>query len=68
LALYGFDEQTGRLMVLSRHPGVSLDEIHANSRFEILVKGDVDQSPEPPEHELTLLREVIDPTGMAIGR
>jgi acyl CoA:acetate/3-ketoacid CoA transferase beta subunit len=68
LGLYGFDPGSGRLVLLSRHPGVSLDEINTHSSFEILVADDVNLSPEPSEHDLSLLREVIDPTGMAIGR
>jgi acyl CoA:acetate/3-ketoacid CoA transferase beta subunit len=68
LGLYRFDQSSGRLALLSRHPGVSLDEIHTNSSFEILISDDVSLSPEPSEHDLILLREVIDPTGMAIGR
>ncbi len=68
LALYGFDPASARLMVVSLHPGVSLEEVRAHSEFEILVDDDLSVSPEPSIEELRLLREVIDPTGMAIGR
>jgi acyl CoA:acetate/3-ketoacid CoA transferase beta subunit len=68
LALYGFEDSSGKLMALSTHPGVSLDELQTHSEFEILVDDDLSVSPEPSEEELHLLREVIDPTGMAIGR
>jgi acyl CoA:acetate/3-ketoacid CoA transferase beta subunit len=68
LALYGFDQSSGRLMLISTHPGVQREELEANSEFEILMSDVVDVSPEPSEKDLELLRNVIDPTGMAIGR
>lgn len=68
LALYGFDEKSARLTLLSMHPGVTLDEIRENSGFEIPTPEHVNVSPEPTEGDLQLLREVIDPTGMAIGK
>ena len=35
------------MMLLARHPGVTVDEIQANSEFEILVPGEVPET-EPP--------------------
>jgi hypothetical protein len=54
--------------LISRHPGVSLGEIRENSEFEILLPEEISVSPEPSSEDLRLLREVIDPTGMAIGK
>lgn len=68
LALYGFNKSSRRLQLISHHPGVSLEEIKENSEFDILVPDDIGVSPEPSDNELQLLREVIDPTGLAIGR
>lgn len=68
LALYGFNPSNSKLMVLSTHSGVDLEEVQANSEFEILIAEDLSVSPEPSADDLRLLREVIDPTGMAIGR
>lgn len=68
LALYGFDETSARLTLISLHPGVRQEELEANSEFEILVRGEAGVSPEPSKEDLELLRHVIDPTGMAIGR
>lgn len=67
LGVYGFDDETRRLMLLARHPGVTVDEIQANSEFEIIVPGPVPETDPPTAHEQALLRE-IDPTGVVLGR
>ena len=67
LGVYGFDETTKRLMLLSTHPGVTLDEVQDNSEFEILIPENVTVSQPPSEEERRILRE-IDPTGMVIGK
>jgi acyl CoA:acetate/3-ketoacid CoA transferase beta subunit len=63
LGVYSFDDE--REMVLeSLHPGVDIEEINENSSFEIKIPDDYDQSPEPSEEEIQLLREEIDPRGI----
>lgn len=67
LGVYGFDEESKRLMLLARHPGVSLEEVRANSEFAIEIRdGETETEPPSPE-ERRLLRE-IDPTGMVLGK
>jgi acyl CoA:acetate/3-ketoacid CoA transferase beta subunit len=67
LGVYGFDEQTKRLQLLALHPGITLEDIQANSSFEILVPEKVETTRPPTVVEQRLLHE-IDPTGMAIGK
>jgi len=67
LGVYDFDEETKRLRLLATHPGVTLDDIRANSSFEILIPANVPATQPPTEAERQLLRE-IDPTGMVIGK
>jgi glutaconate CoA-transferase subunit B len=67
LGVYGFDEETKRMMLLARHPGVTVAEIQANSEFEILVPGEVPET-EPPTREECRLLHKIDPTAMVLGR
>jgi len=67
LGVYGFDEATKRLKLMALHPGVTVDEIRANSSFEILIPYKVETTRPPTEEERKLLHE-IDPTGMAIGK
>jgi acyl CoA:acetate/3-ketoacid CoA transferase beta subunit len=67
LGVYDFDEETKRLRLLATHPGVTIDDIRANSSFEILIPANVPTTQPPTEAERQLLRE-IDPTGMVIGK
>lgn len=67
LGVYGFDEETKRMKLLAVHPGVTIEDIKANSSFEIIIPEKVDITQPPTEEELRILHE-IDPTGMTIGK
>jgi glutaconate CoA-transferase subunit B len=67
LGVYGFDDESKRLTLVARHPGVTLEEIQANSEFEILVPRYIPETEPPTAQERRLLRE-IDPTGMVLGK
>jgi len=67
LGVYGFDEETKRLQLMARHPGVALDDVLANSACEILIPRKVETTAPPTADERRLLRE-IDPAGMVIGK
>jgi glutaconate CoA-transferase subunit B len=67
LGVYGFEESTKRMQLLAMHPGVTVEQVHAESEFEILLAPEVGTSLPPTTEEQTLLHE-IDPMGMAVGR
>lgn len=67
VGVYGFDESTKRLKLLSLHPGVAVEEVQANSEFEIPIPEHVPVTQPPTAEERRILRE-IDPTGMVIGK
>jgi glutaconate CoA-transferase subunit B len=67
LGIYGFDQATKCLQLLALHPGVTVEDIQANSSFEILIPDEIQTTQPPTEEERRLLHE-IDPTGMAIGK
>ncbi len=67
LGVYGFDDETKRLSLLSLHPGVTVDEVREASEFEIIIPEKVAVSPEPADEQLRILRE-IDPQGLVIGK
>jgi glutaconate CoA-transferase subunit B len=67
LGVYGFDPETKRLMLLSLHPGVTVDDVRANSDFEILIPEDLSITQSPTMEEQRILRE-IDPMGMVLGK
>ena len=68
LGLYGFDDKTKRLKLISLHPGVSIEEIQDNSSFDIAFPSRVRTSPEPSDRDLKILRHEIDPAGIVLGK
>ena len=68
LAVLGFDEQTKRMIVESLHPGVAVEEIEANTGFELPVPDDVSTTEPPSDEELRILRDEVDPLRYIIGR
>jgi acyl CoA:acetate/3-ketoacid CoA transferase beta subunit len=68
LGIYGFNDQSKRVELISLHPGETIDSARQNSSFELLVRDKVEISPTPPEEYLKLLREEIDPTGIVLGK
>ncbi|MGH3435884.1 MAG: CoA-transferase subunit beta [Sciscionella sp.] len=61
LAVLDYDA-AGRLKVLSLHPGVTAEEVRVNTGFDIDVSNAV-KTRVPGEHELELIRTVLDPKG-----
>jgi glutaconate CoA-transferase subunit B len=67
LGVYGFDEATKQLKLLALHPGVTLEDIRANSAMEILISDKIETTRPPTVEERRVLHE-IDPAGMVIGK
>ena len=60
LAVMGFDEETREMKVLALHPGVSAEEVQANTGFALAIDPKVARTPAPLQSELDVLRE-LDP-------
>jgi len=67
LGVYGFDESTKRMKLISVHPGVTVEDVKANTGFELLIPEAVTETQPPSREELEILRKEIDPTGMVLG-
>jgi len=67
LGVYDFNETTGKMRLLSLHPGVERKEIIENSGFEIEIPERIAVSPTPTDEDKRILHE-IDPLGMVIGK
>lgn len=62
--IFDFDKERGRAKLRSIHPGVTLDEVRANTGFDL---GDVSgalETPLPDPEYLRVLREEVDPHGI----
>jgi glutaconate CoA-transferase subunit B len=46
---------------MSIHPGVSIDDVVANTGFPLIVPEKVKTTPPPTKEQLRYIREVIDP-------
>lgn len=64
LAVLDFKTPDNRMRLVSRHPGVTVDQIVDATSFELVIEGDVPETRVPTEEELRLIREVIDPRGV----
>jgi glutaconate CoA-transferase, subunit B len=63
LGVYRFDP-AGEMYLASAHPGVSVDQIMANTSWAMAVGDNVEATPEPSPEELHLIRERLDPEGI----
>lgn len=64
LAILDFDPATRRMRVRSLHPGVTLEQVQAQTGFDLLVAPDLQETPPPTAEELDLIRRRIDPEGL----
>lgn len=68
LAVLDFDEHTRRMRVASLHPGVTLEEVRAQTGFELAVHEPPATTPPPTAQMLDILRRDVDPHRYIIGR
>ena len=68
LAVLDFHPATRRMRVLSLHPGVTLEQVHAATGFRLEGSDAITQTTPPTEAELRLLREEVDPAGYVLRR
>lgn len=68
MGVLGFEEKTKRMMLLSVHQGVTVDQVVNNTGFELIIPEKVETTLLPTVDELRLLREEIDPKGIYAGK
>jgi acyl CoA:acetate/3-ketoacid CoA transferase beta subunit len=67
LGVYGFDQATRQMHLVSIHPGVTPSEIQDNSAFEIMMPAEVPITPAPTAAEQQILYS-IDPLRIIISK
>jgi len=67
-ALFGFDDETRRMLLLGVLRGLSADQVTRGMGFEPRVAEKIEVLEPPTREELAVLREEIDPSRMIIGR
>lgn len=68
IGVYGYHSETKEMMLLSLHPGKTIQDIKDNAEFEVLIPDSYETTMEPTEEELRILREKVDPLKLIIGR
>ncbi len=69
LGLMDYDRGPGgsyRMRLVATHPGVTVEEVIANTGFELIIPDNVGVNQPPSPEELRLLREEIDPERLYI--
>jgi len=58
-----FDETSGEMMLVSLHPGVTIEMVQKKTPWKLKVAPDLEHTPPPTDAEVAALR-AIDPTGI----
>ncbi|MFN2221636.1 MAG: hypothetical protein ACK2UH_03730, partial [Candidatus Promineifilaceae bacterium] len=66
LGQFDFEPESGRMRVMSLHPGVPLRRLIAKTGFALILPKKIPETEPPTEDELRLLRERIDPLGVRV--
>jgi glutaconate CoA-transferase subunit B len=67
-AIFGFHPDTKRMMLISIHPGTTLDDVLGTMGFSPVVPERLPYTEPPTQEQVRLIREVIDPQRMYMGK
>jgi acyl CoA:acetate/3-ketoacid CoA transferase beta subunit len=65
LGVFDFATPHHSMRLASVHAGVSVDEVVENTGFELAIDGEIPETRAPTDRELQIIREVLDPKGIA---
>jgi glutaconate CoA-transferase subunit B len=66
-AIFGFHPETKQMMLISIHPGNTLEDVLGTMGFTPVIPQSVPFTEPPTGEQLRLIREVIDPSRMYMG-
>jgi glutaconate CoA-transferase subunit B len=67
-AIFGFHPDTKQMMLISIHPGITLDDVLGTMGFSPVVPMHIPITEPPTLEQVHLIREVIDPQRMYMGK
>jgi glutaconate CoA-transferase subunit B len=67
MAVLGFNPETHSAMLVSVHPGITIENVVENTDMPLEIPANVPETTLPTDEELRLLREEIDPKGVYLG-
>jgi len=59
-----FDWESGKMRLISTHPGVTIERVQAKTGFPLEIAPELHETVPPTSEEIRLLREAIDPLGV----
>jgi acyl CoA:acetate/3-ketoacid CoA transferase beta subunit len=65
LGVFDFDTPDHSMRLASVHAGVEVEEVVENTSFALVIDGEIPQTRAPTDRELEIIREVLDPKGIA---
>ena len=65
LGVFDFDTPDRSMRLASVHAGVEVEEVVENTGFELVIDGEIPETRAPTDRELEIIREVLDPKGIA---
>ncbi len=68
MAVMDFEPESKRMRVISINPGYTFKDVQENCGFELLQSPKIKETKAPTHHELSILREQVDPYRYIIGR
>jgi len=68
LGILRFDAETREMYLDTYHPGVSVDDIKANTGWDLKISKDVHETEKPSPELVRILREECDPTGVFLKK
>ncbi len=60
LAVLGFHPESKEMMLLATQPGVTVEQVIAETGFRLLLAEKIEENPPPTKEELRILREEVD--------
>lgn len=57
-------DENGELVLTALHPGVTVEQVRANTGWDLKLAPDLQTTEPPSEEELRILRQELDPTGI----
>jgi glutaconate CoA-transferase subunit B len=64
MGVYRFDPESRELVLVSIHPGITLETIKENIGWTIKVASDLVETPPPGPEEIRIIRQELDPQGI----
>ncbi|HXU11089.1 MAG TPA: CoA-transferase [Candidatus Binatia bacterium] len=64
MGVYRFDPETREMVLVSMHPGVTVQKIKENIGWDVKVARELTETPPPTPEEIRIIRDELDPQGI----